>query len=56
MSFMSFVNFSQFNLRYDELHNYLIFYLQCRTYFNTFFYIVDSVSIILQGDLQGDKS
>ena len=50
MSFMSFVNFSQFNLRYDELHNYLIFYLQCRTYFNTFFYTVDSVSLILQID------
>ena len=46
----AFVDFSQFNLRYDELHNYLIFYLQCRTYFNTFFYIVDSISIILQGD------
>jgi len=50
MSFMSFVNFSQFNLRYVELHNYLIFYLQCHIYFNTFFCIVDSVSIILQGD------
>ena len=50
MSFMAFVNFSKFNLRYVELHNYLIFYLQCHIYFNTFFYIVDSVSIILQGN------
>jgi len=46
----AFVDFSQFNLRYVELHNYLIFYLQCHIYFNTFFCIVDSVSIILQGD------
>ena len=55
MSFMSFVNFSQFNLRYVELHNYLIFYLQCHVYFNTFCYAVDSLSIILQGDESTDR-
>ncbi len=48
MSFMSFVNFSQFNLRYVELHNYLIFYLQCHVYFNTFCYAIVSLSINLQ--------
>ena len=47
-TFMSFVNFSQFNLRYVELHNYLIFYLQCHVYFNTFCYAIVSLSINLQ--------
>ena len=44
----AFVDFSQFNLRYVELHNYLIFYLQCHVYFNTFCYAIVSLSINLQ--------
>ena len=44
----AFVDFSQFNLRYDEFHNYLTSYLPYRTYFNTFCYAIVSLSINLQ--------